>query len=223
MKKSKKDKVAFEIYNNERIVLREELHNLKNCQITFLTTSVAATGALLGFTPSIKSSLPPEISFLIPLVILLPSWWIFFDKATTITRIIGYYRILEKLILRKCIAKRFLGWENALGEFRNAQEGGKLKYKKKKIGFIKRFRLADLRTSHPYWLVSYFIFFGLSALCIAGGIENLKTSYTVIKLLSIFLVFVSAIWNAKTVYKIISGRCSYDANETFWTIILDIR
>jgi hypothetical protein len=214
---------TFEIYNNERIALREELHNLKNCQITFLTTSVTATGILLGLAPSIKPLLEPEINFLIPLVILLPSWWIFFDKATTITRIVGYYRILEKLIIQGSKAKKFLGWENALGEFRNAQERNELKFTKTKHNFFHWLIKTDLRTSHPYWIVSYFIFFGLSCLCMIGGIEHITTSHFLIKLLSILLVILSALWNAKTVYKLINGRNSYDANEQFWKHILDVK
>src|SRR6266478_5769325 len=36
------------IYETEREALRQELFNLKSCQITFLTASVTATSALLG-------------------------------------------------------------------------------------------------------------------------------------------------------------------------------
>jgi hypothetical protein len=34
-----------------------------------------------------------------PLVVLIPCWWGFFDKAKTITRIVGYIRILEGILL----------------------------------------------------------------------------------------------------------------------------
>ena len=42
-----------ELCEKERVALREELHNLKNCQITFLTLSITATGAILGIATSL--------------------------------------------------------------------------------------------------------------------------------------------------------------------------
>ena len=90
-----------EYYSKELDWLREELHNLKDCQVTFLTRSVIATAALLGLAVSLTSdsSFPPLGAFyLIPLIVVVPSWWIFFDKATTITRIVGYYRNIETVI-----------------------------------------------------------------------------------------------------------------------------
>lgn len=158
-----------ELYLREHKALREELHNLKSCQITFLTWSVVATVALLTFfakySPTGLSGLP----FLLPLGIILPCWWIFFDKATTITRIIGYYRQIEKLILGKSKPKNYLGWENALALFREYQQAGDLTFKPEK-NFLAAF-WKDLSPfglifhTRRYWLLVHYTFFGLSALC----------------------------------------------------------
>ena len=102
------------LYEQERKALREELYNLKSCQITFLTTSITATGLLLGLASTFASDPFKGIAFIFPLLVLIPSWWIFFDKATTITRVVGYYRILESLILDNCTAENYMGWENSL-------------------------------------------------------------------------------------------------------------
>lgn len=214
---------SVELCNYERMALREELHNLKNCQITFLTTSVTATGVLLGLATTLTSSLEPGIIFLFPLVILLPSWWIFFDKATTITRIVGYYRILEKLILQDCKAANFIGWENALGEFRRAQERGELTLPNDKQNYHQWFRIVILRTSHPYWVVSYYIFLALSSLCVIASTVSLKTTWFFVILVSLTLVVISALWNARIVRQLIHGRNSYDCNEYFWKQILKVK
>jgi hypothetical protein len=59
--------MALEVVSDderERAALREELHNLESCQITFLTHSVTATGVLLGLGASLGStSYPAVVSF----------------------------------------------------------------------------------------------------------------------------------------------------------------
>jgi hypothetical protein len=101
--------------------LRTELYNLKECQIKFLTNAVTATGALLGLGTLVEKPAYTAVVFLFPLAILLPAWWVFFDKATSITRIVGYYRLLEGLTLGKITRIQFIGWENSLNEFRQQQ------------------------------------------------------------------------------------------------------
>jgi len=100
--------------------LREELITLKNCQVTFVTVAITGTGLLLGLAARFSSDSLPGVFYLFPLVIVLPAWWIFFEKAKTITRIVGYLRIIERLILKKTEAD-FLGWENAQAEYRNKE------------------------------------------------------------------------------------------------------
>ncbi len=86
MEKSAESDNKRELIKMELTNLRAELHDLKTCQIQFVTFAFTASGIIL--------SLQGSISPLIPLVIVLPTWWIFFDKAKTVSRIIG---ILSKL------------------------------------------------------------------------------------------------------------------------------
>jgi hypothetical protein len=86
------------LLEKEFTFLREEMRDLKTCQVQFVTFSVTGTGVLFGLVALTQNKLQ-GVSYLFPLTILLPSWLIFFDKAKTITRIVGYYRILEKLSL----------------------------------------------------------------------------------------------------------------------------
>ncbi len=217
--------MSVEFYNQERMLLREELHNLKNCQITFLTTSVTATGVLLGVATTFASTPALGIIFLFPLIILLPAWRIFFDKATTITRIVGYYRVLEKLILGNYEATNYMGWENALHEFRKRQESGQLELSPGSTNraLSRWLNIFLLRTTHRYWVISYYVFFALSGFCLVASIATLKGVWLLATLVPTLMTLISAIWNARIIWQLIYGRYSYDCNERFWHQIVELR
>lgn len=215
-----------EILDAERKALRDELHNLKNCQITFLTSSVTATGVLLGVAFTLSSKPDLGFVFIFPLVISLPSWWIFFDKATTITRIVGYYRIIEKLLTRpyEWEAKNFIGWENTLKEYRSLETRGEIKTSYECISkstFKQWLKIFSLRMSHRYWVISYYIFLLLTSLCQITSAVILRNGWAVLFPALLFLV--SAIWNARIVRHLIYGRYSYDCNEKIFEQILQLR
>lgn len=228
-----------DLYERERAALREELHNLKGCQITFLTHSVTATGVLLGLGASLGSTAYPAVVFLFPVIVLLPSWWVFFDKATTITRVVGYYRVLEQLMLGNYEAD-FVGWENALGEFRRRQIGGRLIPADhfKTHGRLSCLRATvSLTTGHRYWVISNWTFLSLATLCLTLAtlslIKNVSESSAIASthnVVSISVILVAGLLlsysiyaNAKVVQELIHGRNSYDCNEEFWKEILNLR
>ena len=221
-----------EHYIREMGDLRAELLNLKHCQITFLTFSVTATGILLGFSTVLGSHSPIilGIVFLFPLVFLLPAWWIFFDKATTITRIVGYYRILEKLLLdRDYSAPNFAGWETNLGNFRLLQNSSRLRCPKDHIcpsWRPKLYKVLRSKTGHPYWLICYFIFFALSGLCIAVSFTLAvlfhNWLFLAIAIAATIVFAASAFWNLKMVHKLIYGHSQYNCNECFWETVLGV-
>lgn len=192
----------------EHSFLRNELAHLKDCQIKFLTFSVTATALILGIGRSSLyvsngfKSLPGEM-WLIPLLVLLPAWWIFFDKATTITRIVGYFRQLEKIMLQKALAANFLGWENALAEFRKCPI--KVEISKNQISY--------------YWLITYCTFFFLSLFCLLMGWKASQNTWVAVATL---ITLFSIIWNGKSLWGLIRGKYSYNANEEKWRIILGI-
>jgi len=225
-----------DLYDRERTALREELLALKHCQISFLTQSVAATGLLLGMGTGLEllkqHPLVQGMLFLVPLVFLLPAWWVFFDKATTITRIVGYYRILESLILGQLLADKYVGWENALRRFRDSQEKlgtepdpelAAIREKAKKDGR----HVSVWRTSHRYWLIAYVTFFLLSLLCSLAGLifaalKDQRWYLIVLALIASAAFLVTAIKNLGTHKQLIGGVHSYNTNEEIWRKILGV-
>lgn len=112
--------------------LREELKSLKECQTHYIALSVASvsaifsyffqnSGGVIRFIPDIQTDIKINSIYLIPLVIILPVSCIFFNKATTISRIVGYYQLLEDFCLEKN-KEGYIGWENSL---RNLREYGR--------------------------------------------------------------------------------------------------
>jgi hypothetical protein len=197
---------------------------------------VTATGLLLGITQAF--SVNYGFLFLTPLVFLLPSWSIFFDKAKTITRIVGYQRIVEKLLLGTCHVK-YQGWENALSKFRDNEEyepqiKGRIikqlndeKIAKQKqmtkqgMNFNKRgYFLSD------YWMHVYFVFLWLSLLCIALAIAT--TNFSVTPVLAIGITTGATVAfayifakNTKAVQQLSKGKYhSYDVNAKYWEVLL---
>lgn len=205
-------------------MLRTELHDLKDCQVKYFTFSITSAGLLLGLAVNFASGgLPRGTAYLFPLTILLPSWWIFFDKATTITRIVGYYRIIEKLILNTHQAN-FTGWENALEIFREKQLKGELKPKRniKEESQIRQiFDILILRTTHRYWVVTYYTFLALSFLCL--GLSYTEVRNNRFLYFASFIVLITLLWNFNVILQLISGKHSYTTNEEFWEKILRLK
>lgn len=135
------DSIQLEMKNSQ-----DEQKHLKDCQIKYLFSSLAFTGIILGVdgifgsntaAKTETSSFYQSTVFLIPLLVVLPCSWIFFDKAKTIARHIGYYLALEEM--REYVALelsgkhnssgtdwKFLGWETTLIKFRALYASGNL-------------------------------------------------------------------------------------------------
>ncbi|AKB77915.1 hypothetical protein MSHOH_1432 [Methanosarcina horonobensis HB-1 = JCM 15518] len=109
-------------------LLRDELKALKDCQTRYIGIAVASVGAIFSylfgnfgdvtpFDPFIQTNIGVNSVYLIPLVIILPISCIFFNKAVTVTRIVGYYQLLEDFNLGINEGK-YIGWENSLKRYR---------------------------------------------------------------------------------------------------------
>lgn len=213
-----KKKIKY-LAEKEHDFLRGELVHLKDCQVKFLTFSVTATAVILGIIGrsslmySTGSKVPIGGMWLIPLAVLLPAWWIFFDKATTITRIVGYFRLLEKIILEETNVSNFPGWENALEEFRKKYTGGKF------IDLKELFKILIFLTTHRYWVITYYIFFFLSLVCFIG---SWKESNLLIIFFAGGLFLITTLWNARILWALIDGKYSFNNNAKRWEDILQI-
>jgi len=214
-------------------IIKSELKELKNCQITFIKFSVTTTALIFGLVAGCTSILPnprlfQSFLFLSPLIIIIPAWWVFFDKATTISRAVGYCRVLEDLILEKCNASMFLGFENGLQKLRDEQGSYSERLKSILFSLFKRdtiskiLRMFVFFSPFRYWMITYYIFLGLSVLCIIMSMatsfsnEQMSSNLWVLYSTIWIIVGVSAIWNLKLIYQLVYGKYSYKANEKKW-------
>jgi hypothetical protein len=151
--------------------LRSDLKDLKRCQLQYFSISITATGAILGFLGSatIAQNLK-DSAFLVPLTVILPCWLIFFDKATTITRIVGYQRILERQITGEAFT--YFGWENALSNFREKEieTWEKVKTRMPRKPLRSYFAMFIPWTRHRFWVLNWYTFLLLSLVCCLGSI-----------------------------------------------------
>ena len=177
------DVVAQEMHG-----LREELRDLKGYQFRLVSIAALITGFLLSLTRirlDAGLSVPPSQSlYLLPLIVVLPSWCIFFDKTKTITRIVGYCRLLEAILNKEREEKYFAGWERSLGRFRKksadiirALKGRKPAGSRTRSliqrtisdvsAWARNFTMTVLLIeSQRYWTLAYATFLTLSTVCL---------------------------------------------------------
>jgi hypothetical protein len=182
---------------------------------------VVATAAVLSLVPH-RELLPLSA----PLLIVLPCWWIFFDKATTISRIVSYKRLLETALIeqaqqRQACTFKYVGWETALSYFRTHEKRLKKIYGPKYSTaciIALTFRLFSLRHSHKYWMLNFYTFSILSIAIILISFQNAKGNgfsslYSKIIIGLFVYTFISTI---TTVFSLVFGTNSYRVNEQVW-------
>ena len=233
------------IAHDEIKQVRIELQDLKRCQLQYFALSISAAGAILGLTipneevfsvdPETNSNLA-ALGLLAPVFVLFPCWMIFFDKATTITRLVGYQRALERVRGRFGPSLRFLGLETALSVMRINEDALDRKLVlPTRWGFL---RLLTLRTRNRYWMINWYTFFTISlVVCTLGynflgdSIQNIVFPFGV----SVHVpertlwgggafagfVVVTA-YTFRQVWKLTMGTMSYEAYESKWLQALAI-
>ena len=219
-----------DLCQREHSLVRAELHDLKKCQVEFLVFSVTASATILGITAGLEPGYL-DLLLLVSLLILLPSWWVFFDKARTITRCVGYVRVLEAILLGENVPL-FIGWERALKEWRHRSHS---KRRPKRLGFSEAMK-ALLTVNPPYWLLVHWTFAGVSAVCIlVSALVFFQASHLrgnigggsyivhlVFLIVGCLLWLVSALHNAHVLYDLMSenGKKTYLHAEILWRQIL---
>src|SRR3989304_5540960 len=203
---------------NEQTLLRSELQELKKCQLQYFITSVGGSGLILGFQSFIPNGgCLKVLSIMSPLVIIIPCWWTFFDKATTITRLTGYMRVMERQLSKDVFNS--IGYERGLSFFRKQEELDAGTQNRKKCTF----KILTLRTRHRYWTINYYTFFVLSfyflVLPFATTI-NRNSQEGIVATLAHVLMATIFVYSSKRILSIlndlIDGRYSYDVVEKFW-------
>jgi hypothetical protein len=229
-----------EVIAKEMEMLRRELHDLKECQIKFVSSTPTITGFLLGvpyiFGRAGDSAASHPIKYLLPLLVLLPAWWVFFDKAKTITRIVGYYRVLEALACNEFQPAQFPGWERSLGIWRGGAAGEIWKSKRGEIlkskGFLgwilESLRAILLVVNQRYWLLAFYTFALLSVICLAIPCYVLHINHiwpdgfeARITVIMCGLVAYCAVANLIVLGRLMWGQHSYDATCIVWVSIFN--
>lgn len=231
--------VALRVLQGEQQMLRSELGQLKSCQLQYFALSVTGTAALAGLAAMQKGNAELlGIAFLAPLAIVLPCWWIFFDKATTITRVVGYYRVIERMLGDEYPYSgiNYIGYERALALYRKEEDGdGRSRMEKCQV--VRELREAHAPTSdaptrsssppsvrHGYWQVNWWTYFWLSILCcllsaaylLAGGVQ---WWFGVFPSAGLGVVAWFARKTARLKGKVMKGEYTYDENHYFWEYI----
>lgn len=206
--------------------LRSELHFLKNCQVQYFFFSVTATGAVAGFGSAIAGLTGAPSVYLAPLLVILPCWWIFFDKATTISRIVAYLRHLERAMRDReqglpCAPHH--GWETALGQYRRLEAEALKSTRARDYAWGLWYgvsRTLLFRTTHKYWSINWLTFALLSVTCLVLAQLDKAHANQSAFLLFVFLAIVSALHNLSVVGQLTRGAASYEACFSRWQHVL---
>jgi hypothetical protein len=222
---------------NEQTILRTELQELKKCQIQYFLLSISATGAVFGFNKELMGDpAGSSIMFLTPLLIILPCWLTFFDKANTITRLTGYMRVFIEDELKKNNGHVYVGYENALSLFRDQEQKDKAAHFKVKgkpgvfrmvykgINKIKLREIASIElTRHQYWKINWLTFFALALTCCAYPFFKSKPAdfsgnpvLLIVYFIFIVAVVIATLFSLSILSELISGKYSYEGVTDYW-------
>jgi hypothetical protein len=213
-----------ELKKEERSRLFAEWLDLKQCQRAYISLATLSTGALLGVAASLSRWNQikdfPRSAFLLPLVVIIPSWWICFEKTRALSRIIGFQLLSEDPDWR------YVRWQSALEVLRNREV----------IGNTERFphqegsrapgvvwKTLKGKVPNPYWNLIYVTFFGLvivtfCAWVYAPGNYSAKELFAVT--LALLISSVSAVVIGLILADVQHGRLSYANQRELWRMVL---
>ncbi len=207
----------------EREQLRSELAFLKNCQVRYFELAIIAAGAVLAVVGELGDSTRP-IVYLAPLLIVLPCWWVFFDKATTITRIVGYSRLLEGMLLRPDRTTfAYIGWENALAVFRLEQQPRS--YGRKLLDYLRGLWLGvrhglTFKSTQRYWIINWYTFLVLGVACWMVATRSGMSINSLEARLSLVALLTSVVHNLSVLGHLVYGDYSYTGVQETWRRVL---
>jgi len=217
---------ALALAEAEHGLLKHEALHLKRCQIGYFGLGIGAAGAVVGLTKDGDAGFAPMI-YLGALLVLIPTWRVFFDKAKSITRIVGYYRHLETMLRTGVVPAGYVGWENGLERFRRESERGTAGFGG--LAATRSVVTAASRHPSPYWRIVNGSFAALCTSVVAIGIARAALAPTTPAAWGCFgaawVVAVCVIlWSAERTFDAVAelegGIHSYRANEACWGFVL---
>ena len=172
--------------------LRMEMDQLKSCQSNSIMWGVAAAATIISILTAKTDISSYPYFLLLPLLVIYPSWIIFFDKSRTISRLTAFLRLQEKLAAAKS-RESVIGWETALEEYWRAHEKFKDKNYRRTVEKALQHTPESRKkiSSHIYWYTGYLVFFSLSVLSLLSTALFIPYNVIiVIILLAILLLFI---------------------------------
>lgn len=217
---------ALALASAEHGLLKHEALHLKRCQIGYFGLGIGAAGAVVGLTKDGDAGFAPMI-YLGALLVLIPTWRVFFDKAKSITRIVGYYRHLETMLRTGVVPAGYVGWENGLERFRRESERGPAGFGG--LAATRSVVTAASRHPSPYWRIVNGSFAALSTAVVAIGIARAALAPTTPAAWGCFgaawVVAVCVIlWSAERTFDAVAelegGLHAYRSTEACWGYVL---
>lgn len=226
----------FKMMSSELDHLRNELYHLKECQLKYVTLGITSSGASAVFCFGIANEVAPSILFL-PVAISIPFWCIYFDKAVTITRIVGYYRVLERFLLAfqqgtmpisECNNPlKYIGWENAVRKARDSTPVPKTQ----NVTWQKFRKLILFQFEYNYWIINWVTFVLICVMGVFGAVAALAGNATLRRQFSPFdylicaMVIIAAYlairYTTVTLDRLVGdGIYSYRQRELWWEHVL---
>jgi len=209
--------------------LREEMREVKHCQLQYFTLAILAAGAILGTNGLFGLPAGQSVAVLAPLLVILPCWVTFFDKATTITRMAAYVRLVEEALSASAESRWcYKGFENSLRDFRHRED---TEHPLGRIGFRQMFRwdhlrLLTLRTRHRYWVLNWWTFLLLAVVCsvlpfaLGVAVDPLSDRRAWLSWLCVALVGAATLFTLWILVNLNAGCYSYDNYEKAWRKLL---
>lgn len=241
---------SVEIVKNELNLVRTDLRELKRCQLQYFTLSITGAGAILGIVAPLQGRIFQNLetnlaalALLAPLLILLPCWLIFFDKANTITRLVGYQRTLEDFLVDSAFKNgtyitHYIGLENALSIMREKEWelDAALDNPATQISLASIWNMIILRVRNRYWMINWYTFAALSFVsCTLGynflgvqvqtfifpfGLGFMLPERTLWGGGAFLLFVIVSIYTMLQVRQLALGKRSYDAYADKWRKLL---
>jgi hypothetical protein len=225
--------------------LRNELGHLKTCQTALVVLGITGSGVFLGLiSPTDELSNYIPFVLLIPLLILLPLWIIFFDKARTIARIVGFLRVQETLAKQNS-ETGLIGWESAMKKYWTVRdEYDELNYddvfesaKESQKDNVKQNKIRESIINSTYWSTVYLLFFLFCIICLGMSFYLMNLNGT-IKLMLFFwflftliITYIAVTWKTfhttfnKMIYYFMNGTSDGEYvhhHRRFYTILLNV-
>ena len=216
-----RDKVSR--LNQQEYLADQEIH-LKNCQTTYVQLGATATTLVAGFVAKNGTDGSPSLAFLTPVLIVLPCWLIFFEKAKSISRIVGF--------LLWCDTRGpdyFYPWQLALDHHRAAGRAawgtsGNFRPVTVQLSYWQRIaKVAHFDVPVHYWTVVHITFaslaFGSVALAATGAKDFGSIGWLIWAIGSASCLVVGKT-TSRSLIRLQVGRWSYESQAAGWGIVL---